>query len=91
MYRRAMGYKRVKTEHAGAKNGGGAWMTRAEAKESAKCKRRRADQEVVEGGRSLDDWDELDQFSAHGSRGVLRHMTGDEEAAGVTWEKLRPN
>jgi len=25
-------YERIKTEHAGAKNGGGAWMTRAEAK-----------------------------------------------------------
>jgi hypothetical protein len=26
-----MGYERIKTEHAGAKNGGGAWMTRDEA------------------------------------------------------------
>ena len=66
-------------------------MTRTEAKECARRKRRRADQEVVEGGRSLDDWGDLDQFSAHGSRGVLRHMTEDEEAAGVTWEKLRLN
>lgn len=89
MYRRAVGYKRVKTEHAGAKNGGGAWMTRAEAKESAKRKRRRADQEVAEGGRSLDDWGDLDQFSARGSRGVLCPMTEDEEAAGVSWEKFR--
>jgi hypothetical protein len=31
----------------------------------------------------------LDQFSARSSRGVLLHMTEDEEAAGVTWEKLR--
>jgi hypothetical protein len=38
-----VGYKRVKTEHAGAKNAGGAWMTREEAKESAKRKRRQAD------------------------------------------------
>jgi hypothetical protein len=36
-------YKRIKTEHAGAKNGGGAWMTRAEAKETAKRKRRQID------------------------------------------------
>ncbi len=64
-------------------------MTRAEAKESAKRKRRRADQEVVEGGRSLDDWSDLDQVSARGSRGVLRHMTEDEEAAGLSWEKFR--
>jgi hypothetical protein len=42
-----MGYKRVKTEHGGAKNGGGAWMTRAEAKQSAKRKRRKAEQSMV--------------------------------------------
>lgn len=86
-----MGYKRVKTEHAGAKNGGGAWMTRAEAKQRAKRKRRQADQEVVEGGRSLDDWGDLNQSRGHGSRGVLRHMTEDEEAAGLSWDKFRPN
>jgi 3-methyladenine DNA glycosylase Tag len=66
MYRRAVGYKRVKTEHAGAKNGGGAWMTRAEAKESAGRKRRQAD-------------------------AVLRRMTEDEEAAGLSWETFRSN
>lgn len=43
MYRRIVGYKQVKTDHAGAKNGGGAWMTRTEAKESARRKRRQAD------------------------------------------------
>jgi len=80
-------YKRLKTEHAGAKNGGGAWMTRAEAKESARRKRRQADEEK----RSLNDWGAVDQFSAHGSRGVLRHMTEDEEAAGLSWEKFRPS
>lgn len=64
-------------------------MTRAEAKESAKRKPRRTDQYVVEGGRSLDDWGDLDQFSARGSHGVLRHMTEDEEAAGDPWEKFR--
>jgi hypothetical protein len=36
----AVAYRSVKTKHAGAKNGGGAWMTRAEAKEAAKRKRR---------------------------------------------------
>lgn len=65
MYRRVVSYKRMKTEHAGAKNGGGAWMT------------------------SLDNWGDLDQFSAHGSRGVLLHMTEDEESAGLSWEKFR--
>jgi hypothetical protein len=89
MYRKPVGYKRVKTEHAGAKNGGGAWMTRAEAKESETRKRRQADEEVVEGKRSLDGWSDLDRFSAHSSHGVLRHMTEDEEAAGLSWEKLR--
>lgn len=64
-------------------------MTRAEAKESAWRKRRQADQEVAEGGRSLDDWGDLDHFSAHGSRGVLRHMAEDEEAAGLSWDEFR--
>jgi hypothetical protein len=81
-------YARIKTEHAGARNGGGAWMTRAEAKESAKRKHRRTDQEVVERYRSLDDWGDLDRFSAYVSRGVLRHMTEDEEAVGLSWERL---
>lgn len=40
--------KSIKTEHAGAKNGGGAWMTRAEAKKSAKRKRRQTDKREVE-------------------------------------------
>lgn len=64
-------------------------MTRAEAKESARRKRRQADEEVVEGGRPLDGWGDLDQFSAHASRGVLRHMTKDDEAAGLSWDKFR--
>lgn len=38
-----MGYGRIKAEHTGAKNGGGAWMTRADAKQTAKRKRRQAD------------------------------------------------
>jgi hypothetical protein len=31
-----VGYERIKSEYAGPKNGGGAWMTGAEAKQSAK-------------------------------------------------------
>lgn len=84
-----MGHERIKTEHAGAKNGGGAWMTRTEAKESARRKRRQAE-EAVKGRRSLDEWGDLDQFSAQASRGVLRHMTEDEEKAGLSWEEFRP-
>ena len=33
---------------------------------------------------------ELEQFSARASRGVLRHMTEDEEKAGLSWEEFRP-
>jgi hypothetical protein len=42
-----MAYERIKTEHAGAKNGGGAWMTRTEAKQASKRKRRQADKRVI--------------------------------------------
>lgn len=31
-----------------------------------------------------------EQFSAQASRGVLRRMTEDEEAAGFSWETFRP-
>ena len=65
-------------------------MTRAEAKESARRKRRQAEEEIVEGGLSLDGWGDLDRFSAHASRGVLRHMTEDDEAAGLSWDTFRP-
>jgi hypothetical protein len=54
-----VGYERIKTEHAGPKNGGGAWMTRTEAKESATRKRRQA--EKVQRAGDLDDWGNLDQ------------------------------
>lgn len=42
-----MAYERIKPEHAGAKNGGGAWMTRAEAKQTAKRRRRQVDNWAV--------------------------------------------
>jgi hypothetical protein len=38
-----MGYGHIKTEHGGAKNGGGAWMTRLEAKRASKRRRRQTD------------------------------------------------
>lgn len=66
-------------------------MTREEGKESARRKRRQADEEIVEGERSLDELGDLDRFSARGSRGVLRHMTEDEEKAGLSWEEFRPS
>jgi hypothetical protein len=40
----SMANERIKAEHAGAKNGGGAWMTRSEAKRTAKHQRRREDE-----------------------------------------------
>jgi hypothetical protein len=44
-----MGYERLKTEHAGAKNGGGAWMSRAETKLAYNRKRRAAEKRLVLG------------------------------------------
>ena len=67
--------ERIKTEQAGMK-------------ERTGSKHRRP--EVVKGSRSPDDRGDLDQFSAHASRGVLRHMTEDEEAAGLSWSEFRP-
>lgn len=46
--------------------------------------------QTVGGERTLDDWGDLEQFSARASRGVLRHMAEDEERAGFSWEKFRP-
>jgi hypothetical protein len=52
-----LAYERIKTEHAGAKNGGGAWMTRAEAKGTAKRQRRQANRAEAqqEGASELED------------------------------------
>jgi hypothetical protein len=89
-------YKRIKTEHAGAKNGGGAWMTRAEAKETSKRKRRQHDKQALDPWidpdpqAAVDDGSDLEEFSARASRGVLRHMTEDEGRAGLSWDVLRP-
>ena len=49
-----MGYERVKTEHAGAKNGGGAWMTRAQAERAARHKRRALDMHLGRAMRATD-------------------------------------
>jgi hypothetical protein len=47
-----MAFERLKTEHAGAKDGGGAWMTRAEAKRASKRKRRQADTRACQDDRN---------------------------------------
>jgi hypothetical protein len=52
VYSRVMSYERVKTEHAGAKNGGGAWMTRSQAKLVSRRKRRRADELAIDESRA---------------------------------------
>jgi hypothetical protein len=41
--------KKLKTEHAGAKNGGGYWGKRVDAKTKSKKLRRRRDDEVIMG------------------------------------------
>ncbi|MEX2447615.1 MAG: hypothetical protein WD404_02595 [Solirubrobacterales bacterium] len=46
--------------------------------------------QAVEGEPAVDDLGDLERFSASASRGVLRHMTEDEEKAGVSWEEFRP-
>ncbi len=59
----------------------------SEAELEAEYKRLRA---AVEGERNIDDWGDLDRFSASASLGVLRHMTEEEEKAGFDWEEFRP-
>lgn len=61
-----MGYERIKTEHAGAKNGGGAWMTRAAAKQTAKHKRRQINKQNAAGGKL---------------RGLFAHLAPDASLA----------
>ncbi len=82
-----MGFKRIKPEHSGAKNGGGAWMTRVEAKEAAKRQRRQEDKDTGGGDQAADDWGDLDEFSARGSEPTLRQLDEQEAAAGFSWEK----
>lgn len=76
-----MAYKRIKTEHAGAKNGGGAWMTRAEAKENAKRKRRQIDK--------LDAADGQDDERSHAGTRKSR-PTGSAETPKDPWTDLDP-
>jgi hypothetical protein len=42
-----MAVAKLKTEHGGAKNGGGARMTRAEAKSASRKRRRDADKQAA--------------------------------------------
>lgn len=42
-----------------------------------------------EGG-NVDEWGDLDRFSARASLGVLRHLDEEEARAGFSWEEHRP-
>ena len=42
--------RRIKTEHAGGKNGGGAWMRRVDAKLYSRKARRAASKKLARGG-----------------------------------------
>jgi hypothetical protein len=49
-----MAWQKLKTEHAGAKNGGGSWGTRAFVKLSSKRRRRAMDKKLIR-SRDADD------------------------------------
>jgi len=52
-----MANAKVKTEHAGAKNGGGAWTTRAFAKQASKKRRRNwLQRELQDAEREVKTW-----------------------------------
>lgn len=82
-----MGRERIKPEHTGTKTGGGAWMTRTKAKETAERHLRREDQDTGGSNQATDDWGDLDEFSARGSEPTLRQLDEQEAAAGFSWEK----
>lgn len=79
-----MAYERIKTEHAGAKNGGGAWMTRADAKQTAKRQRRQEDKARDELAPYLDG-DAIPSAEECGDRWAAanaREAISEESAAG---------
>lgn len=46
--------------------------------------------QAVEGEPLIDEWGDLNKFSSHASRGVLRRMGAEEEQAGLSWDEFRP-
>jgi hypothetical protein len=40
-------------------------------------------------GEGVDEWGDLDRFSARASLGVLRHLDEEEAKVGFSWEKYR--
>jgi hypothetical protein len=46
--------------------------------------------QIVEGEWSFDDRSDQERFSTRASRSVLRHMSEDEEAVGLSWEEFQP-
>jgi len=49
----ALGTRTMKTEHAGAKNGGGFWGTRAEAKQASRRRRRAMERRICLSGKRM--------------------------------------
>jgi hypothetical protein len=75
---------KLRTEHAGAKNGGGFWGYREEAKELSRSARRRNDREAIDA--ALAEADEMDEddyaLMAH-VFGWDDDWTGDKEIWGL--------
>jgi hypothetical protein len=45
--------------------------------------------QAVESGGVVDEWGDLDRFSARASLGILRHLDEEEAKIGFSWEKYR--
>ena len=72
-----MAFQTTYTEHAGAKNGGGMWATREEAKVSSNVGRRRNDDAAIDEGLA-----EIAEDEAEANRAAI------EAAAGITVEDV---
>ena len=44
---------------------------------------------AAQAARNVDEWGDLDAFSAHASAATLRRLDEEEAAAGFSWEKHR--
>lgn len=60
---------KMKTEHAGAKNGGGYWGTRSEAKKISRRHRRESDKREV----SANEWDESQSVAVNPEKRKKQH------------------
>ena len=46
---------------------------------------------AAQAGRSVDEWGDLDEFSARASAATFRRLDQEEAAAGFTWDEHRPS